>query len=339
MGEEQSQEDHRKKDRNIVRYTSKHANLRFEKVFSDGIVSYQFGGKEIDSKYKPSDIEAAILRTTLFFDDEDVSIERIGIPEPEKKKEINEISSRDTKKTKKKDRKNKYKEQSKTVSSTRKHQTTIRYTKPKPVVLSTKPYAYTNVFSKPIESRPDVRIQYRDFLVRRSVFRCASKEHKLKDVNAIISFISDDASTDVKKTVHAGYCQECEIYFIMESTYLDMLKMGVPTCRITDEKTYLSGEFVDSNGLAKHSLLMDYGYNVSQNSNLSSTTRKQILARLIDEQILTKSEIISYLDFFISQRQSMPQYRTAISKWMDDREFVRSGATRELVRVRSIVRK
>lgn len=42
----------------------------------------------------------------------------------------------------------------------------------------------------------------------------------------------------------------------------------------------------------------------------------------IDNKIMAKSEIISYLDFFISQRSSMSNMEIAISKWETDREFV-----------------
>ena len=37
---------------------------------------------------------------------------------------------------------------------------------------------------------------------------------------------------------------------------------------------------------------------------------------------MAKSEIISYLDFFINQRSSIPMMEVAISKWEVDREFV-----------------
>lgn len=74
--------------------------------------------------------------------------------------------------------------------------------------------------------------------------------------------------------------------------------------------------------LAQESILMQYGYNTNQNEGLSATRRQKILAVLIDKKILGKSEIISYLDFFISQHQYSSKYQVAISKWEADREFV-----------------
>ena len=69
---------------------------------------------------------------------------------------------------------------------------------------------------------------------------------------------------------------------------------------------------------------MQYGYNVNQAEGLTGTRRKRILAVLIDKKIMSRSEIISYLDFFICQRQSNPKFELAISKWEDDRDFVES---------------
>ena len=43
---------------------------------------------------------------------------------------------------------------------------------------------------------------------------------------------------------------------------------------------------------------------------------------MIDNDVLTRSEIISYLDFFINQRQYQSKFELAVSKWEADREFV-----------------
>lgn len=67
---------------------------------------------------------------------------------------------------------------------------------------------------------------------------------------------------------------------------------------------------------------MQYGYNVSQTDGLSDKERRSILALLIDNKALSKNEIISYLDFFISQRVGRSSMELAISKWETDREFV-----------------
>ena len=113
------------------------------------------------------------------------------------------------------------------------------------------------------------------------------------------------------------------MYFILESTYQMLKNKGTPLCRVSDEKAYLMGStFINGMKLASESLLMQYGYNVSQQEGLTETRRHKILALLIDNKIMTKSEIISYIDFFISQRQGRSMYEVAIHKWSTDRDCV-----------------
>lgn len=165
------------------------------------------------------------------------------------------------------------------------------------------------------------QIGLKDFVVRGNVFACMHSGHKIDDINAIINIIdSDDKKQSVR--IAAGYCKQCKIYFIMDSTYQKIKNKGIILCRVTDEKTYLKNGFTNGMQLAQESILMQYGYNVSQTEGLSATRRQKILAVIIDNKIMSKSEIISYLDFFISQRSSRSNMEIAISKWETDREFV-----------------
>ena len=95
-------------------------------------------------------------------------------------------------------------------------------------------------------------------------------------------------------------------------------------CRITDEKTYRKYSYTGEMRLAQQSILMQYGYNVSQTDDLTATQRHKVLAVLIDYDILSKSEIISYLSFFVEQRSKMKtkNMQLAIAKWEEDILFV-----------------
>ncbi len=161
------------------------------------------------------------------------------------------------------------------------------------------------------------------FLIRRSVFKCAHNNHKLVNIEGTVNVI--DASGIVhSRNVAAGYCSECNKYFIMESTFRNLRFFGVPLCRIYEEKHYLSGENTNNKmNLASESILKQFGYSVSQAEGLSINTRQMILSLLIDNGIMTKSEIISYLDFFINQRKGQPKYEIAIEKWHEDLDFIR----------------
>ena len=50
--------------------------------------------------------------------------------------------------------------------------------------------------------------------------------------------------------------------------------------------------------LAQESVLMQYGYSVSQEEEegLTSAARRKILALIVDHKIFTRNEIIGYLD-------------------------------------------
>ena len=165
-------------------------------------------------------------------------------------------------------------------------------------------------------------IQMKDFVVRRSTFKCKYQNHTLQNINAQISIINKSGDI-VQTTIPAGYCSNCKMFFILQSTYENLKKKGTLICRLSDDKSYLSsGQYVNSMSLAHESLLMQYGYNVSQTTGLTSKERQKILALLIDNHIMSKTEIISYLDFFISQRKNQKCYMNAIEKWENDRHFV-----------------
>ena len=69
---------------------------------------------------------------------------------------------------------------------------------------------------------------------------------------------------------------------------------------------------------------MQYGYNVSQKEDLSSMQRQTILQSIVENGILSKSEVVSYLNYFINQRinRDTDMYDVAISKWREDRDFI-----------------
>lgn len=164
------------------------------------------------------------------------------------------------------------------------------------------------------------KIWIKDFVVRSNVFKCAHNHHSIKDIVAVI--YTDNDGRKQENVISAGFCPQCNIYFILESTYESLKRKGIILCRISDEKNYLKSGSQGGMQLAQQSLLMQFGYSVAQQEGLSSMARQRILAVIIDNKIMSKSEVISYLDFFISQRSSRSNMGIAISKWEEDREFV-----------------
>ena len=82
---------------------------------------------------------------------------------------------------------------------------------------------------------------------------------------------------------------------------------------------------------------MQFGYTVSQTEGLSEERRHKILSVLVDNHILTKSEIISYLDFFINQRKN-DKFAMAVAKWTIDRNYIRNYKIGEYSRIGVVYR-
>lgn len=188
----------------------------------------------------------------------------------------------------------------------------------------------TNNISKKQDDRDNTKKQnvhvnaigVKDFVVRRSTFKCRHNNHQLQNIDAKVNVI--DKKGEIRESkVAAGYCATCNTYFIMESVFQNLKNKGTPVCRMSDEKAYLNNHtYVNGMILAQESILKQYGYTVSQNEGLSDTARRKILALLIDHKILTKNDVISYLDFFINNKKYQHKYEKALDKWQRDKEFV-----------------
>lgn len=85
--------------------------------------------------------------------------------------------------------------------------------------------------------------------------------------------------------------------------------------------------------LNDESILKGYGYSVSKTSNHSNEYRQELLAEMVDLEILTVHQIVKLLSFFIS---SHPHNKDAFArmKWMMDKSFIenyKANPTRFLI--------
>ena len=148
-------------------------------------------------------------------------------------------------------------------------------------------------------------------------------------------------------TIPVGYCPDCKLFFIMENVYQRIRHSAIPVCRTMDEKYYITdyrqnGIYRETqyDNLAQESVLKQFGYSVNQADDIPPIQRKNILAAIVDYGILTKSEIVSYLEYFIRSRRTQKlrdgslKYRTAIDKWREDIDWINSyriGTFKEVV--------
>ncbi len=135
----------------------------------------------------------------------------------------------------------------------------------------------------------------------------------------------------VTENLSAGYCKDCNIYFILERDYLRLKKSGVVLCQLITYEVYTNSKSTNINSLdlKPESLLHRCGYNVSSTENLSQEQRRGILRRVIDCGLYSVSGLCSYLDWLIDRnsRSSTRDMSNAISKWTSDRDYIASYKT------------
>lgn len=100
-------------------------------------------------------------------------------------------------------------------------------------------------------------------------------------------------------------------------------KYGNPGLAIDFDSSSSNGFFRSDlrSDLRSESVLMGYGYNVSEANGLSDRERREILAEIVDLEILTVHQIVGLLNFF-STLHSGTRYALSRSKWERDRTFI-----------------
>lgn len=81
--------------------------------------------------------------------------------------------------------------------------------------------------------------------------------------------------------------------------------------------------FIEHDVRAEASPLMLCGYSVSRKHNFSREYRHKVLERIICDGVLSKYEIMKYLDMFIRINGQKYNMDVAVAKWEDDLKFVR----------------
>ena len=183
-------------------------------------------------------------------------------------------------------------------------------------------------------------IAFEDFVVRSNTFRC-NHGHTIDSLRALISVLRYDG-TVVNQEISAGYCRQCNCYFILEADYQRLRKSGLPLCRQITEKTYRDKDLAPFSGeeLNPESVLHSVGYNVNATEDLSSQQRRDILSFVVESGLYTIAGVCSHIDWLIDKnsRVTNRNMQPAISKWMEDRAYISKYkiGTRPMVGVRSL---
>lgn len=123
-----------------------------------------------------------------------------------------------------------------------------------------------------------------------------------KEVECVTALIYCTKSNRPEK-MSINYCKECERYYINSESYRQYAELyGLPMLRLSSRR--LGGK-IDYNEWNKESELAAYGYSAGESKGLGETHRQRLLADLVDSGLMTKSEIVGWLEFLIRTRKNV----------------------------------
>lgn len=144
---------------------------------------------------------------------------------------------------------------------------------------------------------------------------CHKHKHPLVPATAIIH---DKQDREIELDVE--YCPVCKRYmlsFTSYEQYRERYGVLIGKMKMISSNGY-DGEF----DMASESPLKLCGYNVSQSAGLTTATRQYLLAKIIHDGIMSKIEVIHYLEHFINMNGAKPENALALEKWSEDLDFV-----------------
>ena len=112
-----------------------------------------------------------------------------------------------------------------------------------------------------------------------------------------------------------------DICFVDIQLYREYVeKYGRPDCSLTLGKQRTGG-VICFEDLNPESILMECGYSVSEKNAISTRARQELLADIVDLQILSVSSVVSHIDWCIHSHPGA-MYANARYKWKNDMKFI-----------------
>lgn len=178
-----------------------------------------------------------------------------------------------------------------------------------------------------------------DVIVKSNVRNCSIKGHEIIDLRAVITVINAKGEKEINR-IHAGYCRQCNEYFILNTDYEYL--SGVPLCTVytLNKIKRLKNADTPYGKFSAQSLMNAHGYNVNENVKLTAEQRRTILVSLLRANKITHEEMLSHLDWLINTNKTKERWEQAVNKWVEDREFIANYVVNDAknIGVRSITR-
>lgn len=152
----------------------------------------------------------------------------------------------------------------------------------------------------------------------KGIIACTKKQHTVEPATGVLVGRNDRIIL-----ININHCRQCDQYFLGYTEYRhyrDLYGILLGNLTVTRSGSF-SGRY---SSMADESPLKLCGYNVSQSDDLTPEERKSILKYLIDHNIMTKPQIIDYLNFFINQSQNRSNMDEAVRRWKEDLSWVRT---------------
>ena len=179
-------------------------------------------------------------------------------------------------------------------------------------------------------------LDYKDFFIHSDEQYC---NHRCRP---IIAMVHQYYRGNVRLiSFNANYCPICGVYYITENTFYRITREGRVLCQLLSREEYKEYKKQEEYGeLKPQSVLNMIGYNVNAKSDLSEDTRRTVLKYAIDEGVVTKKRVISYLEYFIRLNRNVRNNKNAVEKWADDLDWVQrySSNGKRIVGVRKMIR-
>lgn len=163
--------------------------------------------------------------------------------------------------------------------------------------------------------------------VYKGTIKCERDHHDISSVTAVLAKPSDGSIS-----LNVNYCRQCKRFFIHYFEYMHYKAVhGVLIARIV---IVPEGGEVESIDMASESPLMSAGYSVSASVGYSQAAREQMLAAFVDNNVISKPEIIRYLSWFIHMNGQKHGHEIARQKWESDLRFIRNYRISEQAKYR-----
>lgn len=160
-------------------------------------------------------------------------------------------------------------------------------------------------------------LETHDFIIRTTKLNCAQYNHILERITASIQILVGSKLKTVE--AKAMYCYQCNEYYITESEYKRLKRIGIICPRVVTADEYIHAKS-DYSNWAQKSILACHGYDASKQSGLADTTRHCIIDLVISSGEMTPQHVLSHLEWLVRNRGERCHY--ACNKWENDIEYV-----------------